>query len=168
MNKILTAFLVAPVLGTGLFAQNSNKSLSNEEIDMLFISFEQEARAAISKEIKEAQAEKKRLEAERAMPTSKKRNRKGQRQVLSYDAGLVVGDMKNQPNGAMPPPPMGASDFNSRANGLVINGILCNLGKCEAVTQDGILKKGSVLPSGEKIIKITKNEVVTSFRKLSF
>lgn len=148
---------------------NKNSSLSNREIDQIFISFEQQAREELIKERKEAQ-ERKKIEAEMMeMKNSKKRSKGGSRTVLSHDGNSVtVADNKI----GTPPPGYDSNKAGvfSRAStqGFNISGIICEKRECVAITNTGNVKKGGVLSTGEKIISITKNQVKTDRRIIKF
>ncbi len=163
MKKCLSIIISGLLLGSSLVAGETSKkeSLSNKEIDMLFISFEQQARDELKAE--QEKAERERLKKQK----QQMRSAMSGREVLPHNGDMIVDGSKGGHAGAMPPPPT-EIDFSASQNMLTINGILCKRKKCEAVTPNGIIKEGSVLSSGEKIKKITKDKVVTNFRTITF
>jgi len=164
-RKILYILLfVAPI---ALFSANSPvKGLTNEEIDTLFISFEQEARKNAEERRKREIEEKKMKEQNKLLSRERGRSTSGSRVALPHNGGYSVSNTKSM-SGLMPPPP--SSKGKSRvAIPFSISGILCSKKKCEAIIGDKTFKVGDHISATEKITKITKTKVVTNLRKIIF
>ena len=149
---------------------DKEKSLSNEEIDRLFISFEQQAREELRREAEEKKAKaemEKELKRQQSALAKMNPHNNGNRQILSHDGTpMVVGDNRI---GTPPVPDEQSAIQQQIAMGqFSFQGTICEHGRCVAVTTDGIVKKGEKLSTGEKVVRVTKNSLVTDQRTLDF
>ncbi len=62
----------------------------------------------------------------------------------------------------------GGKNFNKQEveSSLILYGIVCNRGRCEAITNKGIFKEGDPISQEEKVVRVEKDRLVTNFRTL--
>jgi len=140
----------------------SAASLSNEEIDKIFISYEQE-----KKEKEKALAEKKKKEkAQMKKMMAPPASMFSSRNILPHGGSGVLVHGKSTKMGGMPPlSPIGGGMAMAP---LQLKGIICEKKRCRAITNKGIVRAGHIFQDGEKVKSISSTTLVTNYRKLSF
>lgn len=158
-----------PVLSSiEILESNTNKAktkrpLTNEEISLFFIGFEEQARQEIKRE---KETEKENTHKEKS---HKKIHANSERGVLSHDGearSVDENQFKTTAQNMTMFPNLKNKRIVKTSEELKVYGIVCEKERCQAFTNKGILIKGSVIDNNEKIEKIEKNTISTNFKKI--
>lgn len=139
--------------------------LSNEEIDLIFIGFNQEAdekRERLKKEKNKIKVQE--LLKKKSIARVKKRNTP-QRKVLPHGTKKKV---KNYPKNRVLRKPIRVAGLKINKVEIKILGIVCSDNACQAITKDKTLSVGNKVSGDETIVSITKSFVKTTKRTINF
>jgi len=179
----VNVLLAASIVSTGLFAASEdvngtqnivsvdinktsdiNKTaLSDREIDLLFIGFAQQKKLEEMKRKKKE--DKKKILKKNAKMQKKAKVSGHKRKVFSHSTNLKIGtgDREVVQKNKINIPPIAAIE-----KPIEISGILCSNDKCKALTNIGLLLKGSKINNKEHVVKIDEKSVVTNKQIIMF